>query len=160
MPMKRSKGWGIKRLLMVAVVLACVHLLYSAQPGLWFHRPAAEGPTVGNGNSDAVIAEAFANHASNVQVSGRGVVMKVLPDDDAGDRHQRFILRLGSGQTLLVAHNIDLAPKIVGLRLGDAIRFCGEYEWNEKGGLLHWTHRDPQGRHPAGWLDHRGRIYQ
>jgi hypothetical protein len=160
MPMGRSKGSGIKRLLMVAVVLACAHLLYSTQPGTWFHRPATEGPTIGNGNSDATIAEAFANHASNVQVSGRGLVAKVLPDDDAGDRHQRFIVRLASGQTLLVAHNIDLAPKIVGLRAGDGIRFRGEYEWNEKGGVLHWTHRDPHRRHPAGWIEHRGRIYQ
>ena len=33
-----------------------------------------------------------------------GTVMRVLADDDDGSRHQRFILRLGSGQTVLVAH--------------------------------------------------------
>ena len=38
--------------------------------------------------------------------------METLPDDNKGTRHQRFILKLSSGQTLLVAHNIDLADKI------------------------------------------------
>lgn len=111
-------------------------------------------------SSDAVLAEAFKNRQSNLLVQGRGVVEKVLKDDNDGHRHQRFILRLASGQTLLVAHNIDLAPRIEGLAEGDEVAFFGEYEWNPKGGTIHWTHRDPAGRHPAGWLRHRGRIYQ
>ena len=61
---------------------------------------------------------------------------------------------------MLVAHNIDLAPRIEGLRVGDAVRFNGEYEWNEEGGVIHWTHRDPQGRHVAGWVEHKGRTFQ
>jgi hypothetical protein len=32
--------------------------------------------------------------------------------------------------------------------------------WNEKGGVVHWTHRDPGGRHMAGWLAHNGKTYQ
>jgi hypothetical protein len=61
---------------------------------------------------------------------------------------------------LLVAHNIDLAPKIETLKVGDKIGFFGEYEWNNKGGTLHWTHRDPRGRHVSGWLKHAERVYQ
>jgi len=83
-----------------------------------------------------------------------------LPDDTSGSRHQRFILKLSSGQTLLVAHNIDLAPRISSLRVGDAVQFYGEYEWNQKGGVLHWTHRDSRGSHVAGWLRHQGKTYQ
>jgi hypothetical protein len=103
---------------------------------------------------------AFASRKSDVQVTGKGEVVKVLPDDNKGSRHQRFILRVGEGLTVLVAHNIDLAPKISGLGRGDAVAFSGEYEWNAKGGVIHWTHHDPKGRHIGGWLKHNGRTYQ
>lgn len=85
---------------------------------------------------------------------------RVLPDDNDGSRHQRFIVRLDSGQTILIAHNIDIAPRIASLNAGDAVDFNGEYEWNPKGGVVHWTHRDPAGRHPAGWLRHNGMTFQ
>ncbi len=110
--------------------------------------------------SDAVIADAFSNHQSNIQVSGQGIVARLLPDDNDGSRHQRFILRLASGQTLLIAHNIDIAPRIDSLREGGAVAFYGQYEWNEKGGVIHWTHRDPRGSHADGWLRYQGQTYQ
>jgi hypothetical protein len=84
----------------------------------------------------------------------------MLADDNDGSRHQRFILEVAGGRTLLIAHNIDLAPRIAGLRAGDTVEFYGEYEWNDKGGVIHWTHHDPNGRHVDGWLKHRGRTYQ
>ena len=93
-------------------------------------------------------------------VSGRGRVVKVLSDDLKGSRHQRFILDVGNGQTMLVAHSIDLAPRIDALRSGDQVEYAGEYEWNEQGGVLHWTHHDPGGRRPGVWLDHEGRRYE
>jgi hypothetical protein len=113
-----------------------------------------------SGNGDDVISSAFRDRASGIQVSGKGVTTKILPDDNEGSRHQRFILKLQSEQTLLVAHNIDLAPRIASLRVGDSVEFNGVYEWNSKGGIIHWTHHDPQGRHEAGWLRHNGNIYQ
>jgi hypothetical protein len=110
--------------------------------------------------SDQVLADAYAQHADRLQVRGGGRVIAVLPDDRQGSRHQRFILRLESGQTVLVAHNIDLAPRIDGLAEGDFITFSGEYAWNEDGGVVHWTHRDPQRRHADGWLQRGGQMYQ
>lgn len=76
----------------------------------------------------------------------------MLKDDERTPRHQRFVVQLNSGQELLIAHNIDLAPKVEGLTEGSEITFYGEYEWNNKGGVVHWTHRDPKGRHLDGWL--------
>ena len=109
--------------------------------------------------SDA-IGRAFENRANAAQVTGEGAVIRLLSDDLNGSRHQRFIVELASGQTLLISHNIDLAPRIDGLEVGDSVRFNGEYVWNEKGGVVHWTHRDPRGRHVAGWVVHNGKTYQ
>lgn len=111
-------------------------------------------------SADNALQHAYDNRQSDIQVEGEGVVVKVLPDDREGSRHQKFILRLSSGQTVLVAHNIDLAPRISGLSAGDTLGFFGEYEWNAKGGVIHWTHRDPGGSHVAGWLTHGGQTYQ
>jgi hypothetical protein len=107
-----------------------------------------------------VISNAYSNRLSDVQVNGAGVVSRILKDDNDGSRHQKFILRLSSGQTLLIAHNIDLAQRIESLQLGDSIQFFGEYEWNSKGGVVHWTHKDPNGHHIDGWLKHGGQIYE
>lgn len=116
--------------------------------------------TTSSTNSDSVLAKAFGNKTGNFQIEGKGKIAKILSDDTDGSRHQRFILRLDSGQTILFAHNIDLAPRINALREGDMVMFNGEYEWNPKGGVIHWTHHDPSGRHTAGWLKHDGKIYQ
>jgi len=112
------------------------------------------------GDADQLLAAAFHNQRSNVQVQGAGRVTKVLADDNEGSRHQRFILKLASGQTLLVAHNIDLASRVISLKAWDYVEFNGEYEWNSKGGIIHWTHRDPEGRHTSGWVKLNGRTYQ
>lgn len=121
--------------------------------------PNAAGSRV-EAAGERLLAEAYQNQVSDVQVSGSGRVIKILADDTKGSRHQKFILKLANGQTLLVAHNIDLAPRLDGLRSGDSVKFYGEYEWNKLGGVLHWTHHDPAGRHANGWLEYRGRRYQ
>lgn len=97
---------------------------------------------------------------SDVQIDVTGKVIKLLPDDLDGSRHQKFIIKLADGQTILIAHNIDLAPRIDNLNKGDLIAIYGEYEWNQKGGVIHWTHHDPAQRHPDGWIKHQGKIYQ
>jgi hypothetical protein len=110
--------------------------------------------------SDLSLERAFKNNQSDIQVGGSGKVVKILPDDTQGSRHQKFILKLNSGQTILIAHNIDIAPRISTLKVGDHINFYGQYEWNPKGGVVHWTHHDPSGRHEGGWLNHGGKIYE
>ena len=109
---------------------------------------------------DSAPVVSYSEWRSGQQVQGKGVVIRLLSDDNEGSRHQRFIIQLNTGQTLLVAHNIDIAPRISSLRKGDTVAFNGEYEWNEKGGVIHWTHRDPQGHHVSGWIEHGGRMYK
>jgi len=111
-------------------------------------------------NAEASLDRVFQEKKSDVQVSGSGKVMKILPDDKDGNRHQKFILKLSSNLTILVAHNIDLAQRIEDLKAGDEVSFYGEYEWNKQGGLVHWTHHDPSKKHKDGWLKHKGKIYQ
>ena len=105
-------------------------------------------------------AEALNDQLKHLIEEGGGTVAKMLSDDNEGSRHQRFIVKLPSGQTVLIAHNIDLAGRVESLHEGDSISFSGEYEWNDRGGVVHWTHRDPSGHHQAGWLEHNGHRYQ
>ncbi len=111
-------------------------------------------------NSDYILQMAFENKEEGLQVQGVGKVNRLLSDDTSGSQHQRFIIELISKQTLLVAHNIDLAPRIDTLQVNDIVKFYGVYEWNSEGGVIHWTHNDPDGIHKNGWLKHDGIIYQ
>ncbi|RBW63727.1 hypothetical protein DS893_17570 [Vibrionales bacterium C3R12] len=110
-------------------------------------------------SNSGVLKQAYESHQSDIQVQGFGAVIRILADDNKGSRHQKFILRLDNRQTILVAHNIDLAPRIPNLKVGDSVSFNGEYEWNSKGGVIHWTHRDPRNNHVHGWLKHNGQVY-
>lgn len=107
----------------------------------------------------AVIARAFAAQRSDLIVTVRATVSRILADDDHPPRHQRFIIRMSDGKTVLIAHNTDLAPRVP-LEKGDTVEIHGEYEWNDRGGVLHWTHHDPRGRHEGGWIKHRGKKYE
>ena len=89
----------------------------------------------------------------------RGYVQRRIRDDRRPPRHQRFIVELAAGATLLVAHNIDLAPRVP-VEVGDEVVVRGEYESNAQGGVIHWTHHDPDGRRPGGWIRHAGKEYR
>jgi Protein of unknown function (DUF3465) len=123
---------------------------------------SAPEPQIVNDSLTALsdIQSAFQEQKSDFQVMQEGPIITVLADDTVGDRHQRFILRLKSNQTLLIAHNIDLAPRIPDPKVGEVLRFYGVYEWNDQGGVVHWTHHDPDGKHIDGWLEYRGKRYQ
>lgn len=106
------------------------------------------------------IMKAYKQQISNIQVQSKGEVKAILADDNDGSRHQKMILKLENGLTVLVAHNIDLAPRVEGLRKGEIVEFYGEYEYSPKGGVIHCTHHDPQGKHVDGWLKYQGKSYQ
>lgn len=135
------------------VAIAALAIVYFLFQGTSFDEPSSLA-------AEIALQNAFVNRQSGIQVMGAGKVEKILEDDLEGSRHQKFIVMLGSGETMLISHNIDLAPRIDSLQVGDRVDFYGEYEWNPKGGVIHWTHRDPEGRHFDGWIKHRGRTYQ
>lgn len=101
----------------------------------------------------------FEKRDSETWVDAAGVVVRLIRDDDDGARHQRFVVDLRNGQTILVAHNIDIAARVP-LALGDRVRFRGLYEWNDLGGLVHWTHHDPMGAETGGYIRHRDEEYR
>lgn len=140
------KPMNIKRMIFLVVMFLVITALRNYQ-------------NKNSGPADSAIEQATRNHQSDVVVEATGTVKRSLPDDREGSRHQRFILQLPSGQTVLVAHNIDLAPRVP-LAEGDQLTIRGEYEYNDRGGVLHWTHHDPGGRHEDGWIKHRGKTYQ
>lgn len=105
------------------------------------------------------VLDAYHNQRSEVWMVVSGEVEHQLKDDQKGTPHQRFILRLSNGHTLLVAHNTALAERVP-VRAGDDLSLRGRYEWNHKGGVMHWTHHDPDGDIEGGWIEHRGQRYQ
>ncbi|MFV5263765.1 DUF3465 domain-containing protein [Acinetobacter courvalinii] len=150
------------------LIIVAIVLLVAAYFGLDLKQKQNTGAgiqTSNTGNTVSVddqhkIMQAYQEQRSNVQVQAQGVVKAILPDDNDGSRHQKMILKLDNGLTVLIAHNIDLAPRIEGLKKGDVVEFYGEYEYSQKGGVIHWTHHDPRGKHMDGWLKYQGKIYQ
>lgn len=102
---------------------------------------------------------AWEQRLSKVWVTTQATVIKNLPDDRDGSRHQRFLINAGTGQSVLVAHNIDLAERAP-VQRGDSLKIRGRYEWNERGGVIHWTHHDPSGRIEGGWLEVSGERFR
>lgn len=139
------------------ILFACFLIACSPAEG----DAASNHQFVSSINNVAIVA-AYKNKQSDVWVEGEGEVIKLLKDDTYGSQHQRFLVKLSmrEKQTLLFAHNIDLAPRINRLQVGDTITFKGEYEYNPKGGVVHWTHHDPDGEIDGGWIKHEGTVYE
>ncbi len=147
MRLKMSKK-NIKAI--TAAILAFIPLFYGSK---YFKSSSEEMITSGGS-----IERLYESRQSGVMVEFDGLIVKLLSDDLEGSRHQRFIVKLDSNHTVLIAHNIDVAPRVP-IEEGKKIQIYGQYEWNEKGGVVHWTHRDSMGQHEEGWIKFQGRIY-
>lgn len=119
--------------------------------------PSAATPAAGD---DAAIVQDFLNHQSHVEVTADGTVVTILPDRSSRTGvHEQFILRLSSGNlTVEVEHNISIGARVPVME-GDHLVVHGEYIWTGKGGLIHYTHHDPQGRHEGGFITDNGKTY-
>lgn len=131
-----------RRLAVIGIVLSVVVFRWLSESA----KHQQTEPAAINGDHVAgvqAIESAFLQRQSGIWVEAEGTIERLLADDTKGSRHQRFIVRLSPARTLLISHNIDLANRAP-IAPGDTIAFRGKYEWNERGGVVHWTHRDPQ----------------
>lgn len=167
-PRSRTTAGSALALVLALVGLGIRAYLRTSGQGAPHGQPTASPHTGGQARPAPVAADAdcaralrglVEERATGVEVECSGRVKKVLPDDTETPRHQRLILTLTTGRTLLIAHNIDLAPRVPAEE-GDEVSFHGEFEYSEDGGVVHWTHRDPARRHESGWIRHRGKTYQ
>ena len=142
--MNRKRLFSRNRLLPLLIVAGLVFYQY--------YRDGNEAVDAGLQTGGDAVAQAFAAQRSGLWLETSGRVIRVLRDDNEGARHQKFIMELDGGHSVLVAHNIDLAKRIPA-RKGLSLTVRGRYEWNDRGGVIHWTHHDPDGREPGGWIE-------
>jgi hypothetical protein len=144
--------------------------VYRRAPSLW-HRTliaalallAASGCAGTPEQPDnARICRAYAAQEQHLEVLASGSVVALL-GERAGPsgEHEGFLMRLDGGCDILlrVEMNTDLAGPVP-LRPHEHIEVKGEYETDATGGVIHWTHRDPRGRHIAGYILAAGKSYQ
>ena len=120
-----------------------------------------------------VSMSAFADDSSGQQAiisaqdSGQGLsfvevknvqVIKILPDDTTGSQHQKWIVSLANGRSLLCVYNMDITSRIP-IKVGDVVSMGGQYIYTRAGGLIHWLHADPRGERPNGYVDLNGTRY-
>jgi len=109
---------------------------------------------------NAAVQRAFQRHTDQVEVTASGTVDRVLTDQDGpSGPHERFIVRLTDvAMTVLIEHNLSLAPRVP-VATGEAVVVHGEYIWNAQGGLVHFTHHDPDRSHEGGYILYGGKRY-
>jgi hypothetical protein len=110
---------------------------------------------------DNAVCAAYAAGRSHVEVVADGSIVRLL-GTQAGrvSPHEGFLLRLSSGCDLVlrVEANTDFTGPIP-LTRGERVAVKGEYEYYPRGGVVHWTHRDPRGRHEGGYISAGGKLY-
>ena len=157
-----------KKALIGLVAVAAAALVQQLFPGLIdgiSNQPRSAPPQQAPYQTDsdrgyATIASAVSAKRNKVWFDEtRFEVVKILSDDNVGSRHQRFLVSRAGLPTLLVAHNIDLAPRAP-IQDGSEVFIRGRYEWNDKGGVIHWTHHDPKGHIEGGWINVNGNRYE
>jgi hypothetical protein len=78
----------------------------------------------------------FENHKNNVQIKGKGTVVRILHEGNEDVSHQRLIVKTFFGQTILVTRTLEVSHKITSIMAGDMIVFHGIYKWTPKGGVV------------------------
>jgi hypothetical protein len=148
--MKRSNQ-GRKKNRSVAILGASILLSLALSPSI---MSAAFPPP---DDSDQ-IHRAFQHRNSNLLVETEATVVRIYPDIEDTRTYQQFRVRLPNGHELMVMHDLDQALRVP-LDVNDAIRLRGEYDWTSRGGVIHWTHDDPERKREGGWIEMGGKKY-
>jgi Protein of unknown function (DUF3465) len=112
--------------------------------------------------NDRALCDAYSAGRSQVEVVADGTVTRVLGVAPGRvSPHEGFLLKLASGCSLVVRveANTDFTGSIP-LTEGQRVAVKGEYEFYPRGGVVHWTHRDPRGRHEGGYISAGGQVYE
>lgn len=110
---------------------------------------------------NAAVCAAYSAGRSHVEVVADGSVTRILGIAQGRvSPHEGFLFRLASGCGLVVRveANTDFTGPIP-LAPGRHVLVKGEYEYYPLGGVIHWTHRDPRGRHEGGYIAVNGQTY-
>ncbi|HEY9718058.1 MAG TPA: DUF3465 domain-containing protein [Trichormus sp.] len=113
----------------------------------------------GRGFDDLDGIRAQDGHLFKVEVTVKAPVKELLPDDTEGVPHQRFLIELSNGTTLLIAHDTAIAPHVP-LEPGDTPIIRGEFIWNQRGGVIHFTHHPARPGHEGGFIYVNGKRYE
>lgn len=114
---------------------------------------------------NASLYAAWRAGASHVEVTASGTIARVLGvrADGRFGPHEGFLVHLrgagGHGLTIEVEDNLRLTGPVP-IEAGEDVVVHGEYEYDLRGGVVHWTHHDPSGHHAAGYIRVNGRLYE
>ncbi len=105
----------------------------------------------------------IAAHRYGTEEVVSGTVLRVLPNSPGpSGLHERFVVDVRAGNAdvpLYVTDNISVGQEAP-LHAGLLVTVKGELAFNDLGPLLHWTHRDPSMRHPPGFVEVGGHVYE
>ena len=108
------------------------------------------------------ICGAYAGQLTDGEVVGEGTVHGILGTRRGpSGEHEGFLLQLDGDCDLVlkVETNTDITGPVP-LHEGERVTVKGVYIFNAMGGLIHWTHHDPRGRHDNGYVLADGKLYQ
>lgn len=120
-------------------------------------RADIQGRNNNSGDSQIVAAAERRGRVDFVEGSGM-VVTQLLPDDNSGLRHQKWMVKLSNGQSMQAVYNSDMCPRVP-LKVGDVVAMGGQFIYTNEGPMLHWLHFDPKSNRPDGYVEVNGQAY-
>lgn len=102
----------------------------------------------------------YNSQRGGVFVESVGRIVKILDDQITPYPAQVILIRLSSGQKLIIKHDINLGSALPTLKKAEALQFKGIYKWNDRGGMILSTHKNNDFPKHSGWLKYDDKIYQ